>query len=62
MLLSYLEAGLSFGGQKLTQSAKNLIELVKVMDVPSAESIILLDVHTGLGPSGIVTTVTSYQR
>jgi hypothetical protein len=45
-------AGLGFGGKHLAASAKNLIELTKRMKTQEADSIILIDVHTGLGPSG----------
>lgn len=45
--------GYGFGGFKLSKSADNLINFVKDMNIPqNAERVVLIDVHTGLGPSG----------
>jgi hypothetical protein len=50
--LSFVLTGLGFGGKELTQSARNLIDLAGMLGTDEARSIILIDVHTGLGPSG----------
>lgn len=55
---NYFQArGLSYGGTALSKSAKNLISLVrdqlKIHEI--ASKVVLIDVHTGLGPSGVDT-------
>jgi hypothetical protein len=49
--------GYSYGGHAHTQSARNLIDLlVNQLDLPhQAEKLVLIDVHSGLGPSGVDT-------
>ena len=49
--------GVGFGGFDLQQSAKNLISLVEdeSIGLMHADQILLLDVHTGLGPIGVDT-------
>ena len=49
--------GVGFGGFDLQQSAKNLIALIQdeSLGLSDAEEVILLDVHTGLGPTGVDT-------
>jgi hypothetical protein len=49
--------GYSYGGSAHTQSARNLIDLlVRQLDLPhQAEKLVLIDVHSGLGPSGVDT-------
>ena len=48
--------GLGYGGNKLCTSAKNLIDLVVSLKIQeTAKFISLIDVHTGLGPSGVDT-------
>lgn len=49
--------GLGFGGFSQTQSARNLIKLVvDDLRIPTeAKEIVMVDVHTGLGPSGVDT-------
>jgi hypothetical protein len=56
------QKGLGFGGFDLSDSAKSLIRLVAdELKVPSAASdIILIDVHTGLGPYGVDTLITDF--
>jgi hypothetical protein len=53
------ENGVGFGGKSQSQSVKNLINLVQGewMGLAEAEveEVILIDVHTGLGPSGVDT-------
>lgn len=53
------ENGVGFGGKSQSQSVKNLIKLVQGewmgLAEAEAEEVILIDVHTGLGPSGIDT-------
>ena len=51
------EDGVGFGGFDLQQSAKNLISLVQdeSIGLSHADQILLLDVHTGLGPMGVDT-------
>lgn len=47
--------GLGYGGQRLTRSAENLISIAREFKIPDAsvsEEVVLIDVHTGLGPSG----------
>lgn len=55
------ENGVGFGGKSQSQSAKNLIKLVQDewMGMSRAEEVILIDVHTGLGPSGVDTLDSS---
>lgn len=45
-------SGLAYGGKKQSASVKNMISLLDVVDVSAAEKITLIDLHTGLGPSG----------
>jgi hypothetical protein len=46
--------GLGFGGQKLSASAVTLINLVNELKIPTeAKDVVLIDVHTGLGPPGL---------
>lgn len=49
--------GYSYGGQGYTQSAKNLMHLlIDQLDIPhQAAQFVLIDVHSGLGPSGVDT-------
>jgi hypothetical protein len=51
--------GVGFGGKSQSKSVKNIIELVQGewmgLAEAEAEEVILIDVHTGLGPSGIDT-------
>ena len=51
------QTGYGFGGFEHTQSTKNLINLlVNQLDIPhKAKKVMLLDVHTGLGPMGVDT-------
>lgn len=53
--------GVGFGGFEMTQSVKNLVELVQGdnLGIPDAEQIVLVDVHTGLGPEGVDTIFTN---
>lgn len=52
----YKKEGLGFGGFQRTTSADALIALVQTLDeISNAEDILLIDVHTGLGPKGIDT-------
>jgi Protein of unknown function (DUF2817) len=45
--------GLGFGGFKLSKSGQNLVRLMNQLDIHgTAENVVLIDVHTGLGPSG----------
>lgn len=50
-------AGYSYGGVEYTQSTKNLMHLlIEMLDIPhQAERFVLIDVHSGLGPSGVDT-------
>lgn len=48
--------GYGFGGFQRSASANNLIQYVQDLNIPStAKYFYLLDVHTGLGPSGVDT-------
>lgn len=53
--------GVGFGGFAMSQSAKNLIGLVQgdVLNIQGAEQVVLVDVHTGLGPTGVDTIFTN---
>lgn len=55
------QEGVGFGGFEMSQSVKNLVELVQgdSLGVPDAEQIVLVDVHTGLGPEGVDTIFTN---
>jgi hypothetical protein len=49
--------GLGYGGVKLSKSAKNVIELLQnekigLIKSDAPGSLVMIDVHTGLGPSG----------
>jgi hypothetical protein len=47
------QKGLGFGGFKLSRSGENLVRLMNQLDIHgTAEKVVLIDVHTGLGPSG----------
>lgn len=49
----YKSKGLGFGGYKLSRSGQNLINLMHQLNIhETAEKIVFIDVHTGLGPSG----------
>lgn len=49
--------GYSYGGQAHTQSTRNLMDLLLTrLDLPhQAEQLVLIDVHSGLGPAGVDT-------
>mmetsp|Transcript_3682 Transcript_3682/g.6104 ORF Transcript_3682/g.6104 Transcript_3682/m.6104 type:complete len:514 (-) Transcript_3682:37-1578(-) len=49
--------GYAYGGLDYTTSAKNLIDLlIRDLQLPTrADKLVLIDVHTGLGPSGVDT-------
>lgn len=49
--------GYSYGGQEYTQSTRNLMDLLMVkLAIPdTAKKFVLIDVHSGLGPSGVDT-------
>lgn len=51
------QTGVGFGGFKRAKSTENLIDLlVKQLQIPKkAKQVVLVDVHTGLGPRGIDT-------
>ena len=51
------QKGYSYGGQQYTQSTTNLMNLlINELNIPNiAKKFILIDVHSGLGPSGIDT-------
>lgn len=50
------QTGLGFGGQELQPSAKNIIQLVQELGIPTrAKRVALVDVHSGLGPCGVDT-------
>lgn len=50
------QTGLGFGGFKLSKSAINLRSVVQHFQINDlAEKVVLIDVHTGLGPSGVDT-------
>lgn len=53
--------GVGFGGFEMSRSARNLVELVQNenLGIPDAEQIVLVDVHTGLGPEGVDTIFTN---
>jgi Protein of unknown function (DUF2817) len=47
--------GLGYGGTELAKSSLNLITLVQEIGIPDgADQVVMVDVHTGLGPKGIV--------
>lgn len=49
--------GYSYGGQTYTQSTRNLMHLLlDQLDIPRrAQKLVMIDVHSGLGPSGVDT-------
>eukprot|EP01038_Epipyxis_sp_PR26KG_P005138 gene5138-7155_t len=53
--------GFGYGGFKLAKSSENLIDLLinKLLIPEKAKSVVLIDVHTGLGPSGVDSLLTS---
>jgi hypothetical protein len=53
------QQGLGFGGFQQAQSTKHLIQLLtKEFPIPNvAKNVVLLDVHTGLGPRGVDTCI-----
>jgi hypothetical protein len=53
--------GLGFGGDDYATSTRNLLTLLtQTIDIPNlAKSLILIDVHTGLGPRGVDTLMFS---
>lgn len=53
----YKQEGLGFGGFTRSKSVETLIRLMKDMKVDAAEKVVLIDVHTGLGPPGVDTLV-----
>lgn len=48
----FRQSGLGFGGFKRSKSVETLIEIAKEKKIHEAERVILIDHHTGLGPSG----------
>lgn len=44
--------GQGYGGTKQSASVHNMIKLLREVDVSQAEKVSLVDLHTGLGPSG----------
>ena len=48
----FRQSGLAFGGKEQSASVRNMISLLDIVDVSAAEKITLIDLHTGLGPSG----------
>ena len=53
----YKPAGMGFGGFSRSQSVETLIRLGRELKLDQAEKVVLIDVHTGLGPSGVDTLV-----
>ena len=53
----YKPLGMGFGGYERSSSVEVLINLSKQLGLDKAEKVVLLDVHTGLGPSGKDTLV-----
>ena len=55
------EKGVGFGGFSLQPSSKNLIDLINAewLGLFDAEQIVLVDVHTGLGPQGVDTLMSN---
>lgn len=53
--------GVGFGGYSMARSARNLVDLVQgdVLHVKNADQVVLVDVHTGLGPTGVDTIFTN---
>lgn len=48
----FRQSGIAFGGLQQSASVQNLISLLEIVDVSQAEQVTLIDLHTGLGPSG----------
>jgi hypothetical protein len=44
--------GLGFGGRHLARSGEILLEILETEPLSGARDLVVLDVHTGLGPSG----------
>ena len=53
----YKPRGMGFGGFERSKSVETLIQLSKELGLSQAEKVALIDVHTGLGPSGVDTLV-----
>ena len=55
------ENGVGFGGFAMSRSVQNLIELVQSekLDITESDRVVLVDVHTGLGPVGVDTIFTN---
>jgi len=53
----YKPLGMGFGGLARSSSVETLIRLSKNLELDVAEKVVLIDVHTGLGPSGVDTLV-----
>ena len=53
--------GVGFGGFTMSKSVHNLIELVHSdkLDITMSDRVVLVDVHTGLGPEGVDTVFTN---
>lgn len=48
--------GVYYGGSSLSESAKQLAVIAKALEIPErAKRLILIDIHSGLGPSGVDT-------
>lgn len=49
--------GIGYGGKELSASARTLIGLVNELQIPTkASDVVLIDVHSGLGPTGTIKT------
>jgi hypothetical protein len=54
----FRQSGLGYGGVEQTASVRNMIKLADIVGLGEAEQVTLVDLHTGLGPSGTDTLAT----
>lgn len=50
----YHPNGLGYGGNKPSKSSEILISLLDTEHMSECKRVVLIDVHTGLGPFGVV--------
>jgi hypothetical protein len=59
----FKQKGIGFGGFELSKSAKNLIDITNYLNITqNAKKLVFIDVHTGLGPSGVDTFFTTFRQ
>jgi hypothetical protein len=59
----FKQKGIGFGGFELSKSTKNLIEITHYLNITqNAKKLVFIDVHTGGGPRGVDTLLTSFRH